>query len=140
MVEGNTGDQPAQDTQTAGMELMAVKQPEAKKGFILFPKRWVVKRNFAWMSCFRRLVCASERTLEVLCGLHFIAFCGQNLALRHSPPAVSHNDRIHRWNTIAGPVRSHHLQPICSFLNPLHACEPGQDVDPLPLERRLHRL
>jgi transposase len=32
-----------------------VKLSEAKKGFVLLPKRWVVKRSNAWAVRFRRL-------------------------------------------------------------------------------------
>ena len=74
MDQGYTGDQPAQDAQTAGMELIVVKLPEAKKGFVLLPKRWVVERSFAWTARFRRLARDFERTPETLRGLHFIAF------------------------------------------------------------------
>ena len=31
------------------------KLPEAKKGFVLLPRRWVVERSFGWMARFRRL-------------------------------------------------------------------------------------
>lgn len=72
--QGYTGDQPAQDAQATGMELIVVKLPEAKKGFVLLPKRWVVERSFAWTARFRRLARDFERTPEVLRGLHFIAF------------------------------------------------------------------
>ena len=72
--QGYTGDQPAQDAQAAGMELMVVKLPEAKKGFVLLPKRWVVERSFAWTARFRRLARDFERTPKTLRGLHFIAF------------------------------------------------------------------
>lgn len=72
--QGYTGDQPEQDAQAAGMELIVVKWPAAKKGFVLLPKRWVVERSFAWTARFRRLARDFERTPEVLRGLHFIAF------------------------------------------------------------------
>jgi len=48
--------------------------PEARKGFVLLPKRWVVERSFAWTARFRRLARDFERTPETLRGLHFIAF------------------------------------------------------------------
>jgi transposase len=72
--QGYTGDEPAQDAQAAGMELVVVKLAEAKKGFVLLPKRWVVERSFAWTARFRRLARDFERTPEVLRGLHFVAF------------------------------------------------------------------
>lgn len=38
-----------------GIRLEVVKVPEAKKGLLLLPRRWVVERSFAWASRFRRL-------------------------------------------------------------------------------------
>ena len=51
-----------------------VKLPEAKKGFVLLPRRWVVERSFAWASRFRRLVKDYERLPETLAALHFVVF------------------------------------------------------------------
>ena len=51
-----------------------VKLPQAKKGFVLLPRRWVVERSFAWVARFRRLARDYERLLETLAGLHFLAF------------------------------------------------------------------
>lgn len=53
--QGYTGEQPATDAKSHGIRLEVVKLPEAKKGFVLLPKRWVVERSFGWMSRFRRL-------------------------------------------------------------------------------------
>ena len=74
MNQGYTGDQAEQDAQEAGIQLIVVKLPEAKKGFVLLPRRWVVERSFAWTARFRRLVRDFERTPEVLHGLHYLAF------------------------------------------------------------------
>ncbi|KAM3112491.1 transposase [Phormidesmis sp. 146-33] len=52
----------------------AVKLPEAKKGFVLLPKRWIVERSFGWMSRFRRLARDYEQLAETLVGFHLIAF------------------------------------------------------------------
>jgi transposase len=43
--QGYTGDQPAQDAAAHGLHLAVVKLPEAKKGFVLLPRRWVVERS-----------------------------------------------------------------------------------------------
>ena len=51
-----------------------MKLPEARKGFVLLPKRWVVERSFGWLSRFRRLSRDFERMPEVLAGLHFVVF------------------------------------------------------------------
>lgn len=72
--QGYTGDQPAQDAAAHGIELIVVKLAEAKKGFVLLPKRWVVERSFAWTGRFRRLARDYERLPETLAGFHFLAF------------------------------------------------------------------
>lgn len=72
--QGYTGEQPEQDAKESGIELVVVKLAQAKKGFVLLPKRWVVERSFAWAARFRRLARDFERTPEVLAGLHFLAF------------------------------------------------------------------
>lgn len=72
--QGYTGDAPAAAAQAHGLELAVVKLPEAKRGFVLLPKRWVVERDFAWASRFRRLARDYERLAATLVGLHFLAF------------------------------------------------------------------
>lgn len=37
------------------IQLEVVKLPEAKKGFVLLPRRWVVERSFGWMGWYRGL-------------------------------------------------------------------------------------
>ena len=51
-----------------------MKLEEAKRGFVLLPRRWVVERSFAWAARFRRLARDYERLPEMLAGLHFLAF------------------------------------------------------------------
>ena len=72
--QGYTGEQPAQDAQAQGIRLEVVKLPEAKRGFVLLPRRWVGERSFAWMARFRRLARDYERLPQTLAGLHFLAF------------------------------------------------------------------
>jgi transposase len=72
--QGYTGPVPAAAAATHGVRLDVVKLSEAKHGFVLLPKRWVVERSFAWKSRFRRLVRDYERRLSVLAGLHLVAF------------------------------------------------------------------
>jgi transposase len=72
--QGYTGE-PAQAAAAAeGIRLEVVKLPEAKRGFVLLPRRWVVERSFAWVARFRRLARDYERLPETLAGLHFLAF------------------------------------------------------------------
>lgn len=72
--QGYTGEEPAKDAQTHGIQLEVVKHHEAKKGFVLLPRRWVVERSFAWSARFRRLARDYERLPTTLAGFHFIAF------------------------------------------------------------------
>jgi transposase len=72
--QGYTGEQAKSDAAQNGIELRVVKLPEAKKGFVLLPRRWVVERSFGWLARFRRLSRDFERMPEVLAGLHFVAF------------------------------------------------------------------
>jgi transposase len=72
--QGYTGEKPAEAASTHGIELCVVKLTEAKKGFVLLPKRWVVERSFAWMTRCRRLVKDYERYAATLAGFHVVAF------------------------------------------------------------------
>lgn len=72
--QGYTGKQPASDAETHGIRLEVVKLPQAKQGFVLLPRLWVVERSFGWMSRFRRLARDYERLAETLAGFHLIAF------------------------------------------------------------------
>ena len=72
--QGYTGEQAAQAAADQGIRLEVVKLSEAKHGFVLLPRRWVVERSFGWMSRFRRLARDYERLPETLAGLHYLAF------------------------------------------------------------------
>jgi transposase len=72
--QGYTGEQPAADAAKRGIALSVVKLPEAKRGFVLLPRRWVGERSFAWAARFRRLARDYERLASTLAGLHFVAF------------------------------------------------------------------
>ncbi|TCP10620.1 transposase [Crenobacter luteus] len=72
--QGYTGAHPAAAAREHGIELEVVKLPEAKRGFVLLPRRWVVERSFGWAARFRRLARDYERLPETLAGLHFLAF------------------------------------------------------------------
>ncbi len=72
--QGYTGEKAAESAAEHGIHLEVVKHKEAKRGFVLLPRRWVVERNFAWSSRFRRLVKDYERLPETVAGLHFVAF------------------------------------------------------------------
>ena len=72
--QGYTGDKPAEAAAKQRIELWVVKLPEAKRGFVLLPRRWVVERSLAWMARFRRLAKDYERLASTLRGMHLAAF------------------------------------------------------------------
>jgi transposase len=72
--QGYTGTEAAEAAEEHGIRLEVVKLPEAKKGFVLLPRRWVVERSFAWVARFRRLARDYERLSQTLIGLHYVAF------------------------------------------------------------------
>jgi transposase len=72
--QGYTGENAANAAAEHGIKLEVVKLPEAKRGFVLLPRRWVVERSFAWATRFRRLVRDYERLPHTVKGLHFVAF------------------------------------------------------------------
>ena len=72
--QGYTGEKPAAAARKHGIDLEVVKLPEAKRGFVLLPRRWVVERSFAWATRFRRLVKDYERYASTLADLHLVAF------------------------------------------------------------------
>jgi transposase len=72
--QGYTGEAAKQGAQAHGIELEVVKHTEAKRGFVLLPRRWVVERSFAWAARFRRLARDYERLAQTLAGFHYLAF------------------------------------------------------------------
>lgn len=72
--QGYTGTDAEAAADGWGIRLEVVKLPEARNGFVLLPRRWVVERSFAWLSRFRRLVKDYERLPETVVGLHLVAF------------------------------------------------------------------
>jgi len=74
------GEQPKAEAAKRGIELEVVKLPQAKRGFVLLPRRWVAERSFAWMARFRRLAKDYERLASTLAGFHFLAFACLMLA------------------------------------------------------------
>ena len=78
--QGYTGQQPAEDAKQHGIQLEVVKLSEAKKGFVLLPRRWVVERSFGWAARFRRLTRDYERLAPSLEGIHWLAFASLMLS------------------------------------------------------------
>ena len=72
--QGYTGAEPAAQAAQEGLDLIVVQLPEAKRGFVLLPRRWVVERSFAWLARFRRLGRDYERLAPTFAGFHWLAF------------------------------------------------------------------
>jgi transposase len=72
--QGYTGQSAREAAQGQGVRLEVVRLPEAKRGFVLLPRRWVVERSFGWVARFRRLARDYERLPETVLGLHFLVF------------------------------------------------------------------
>jgi transposase len=72
--QGYTGAATEAEVAEEGVELIVVKHHEAKKGFVLLPRRWVVERTFGWLGRFRRLARDYERLPETLAAWHWVAF------------------------------------------------------------------
>jgi transposase len=72
--QGYTGEEAAASAAEHGIRLEVVKLAEAKRGFVLLPRRWVVERSFGWAARFRRLAKDYERLNETLVGMHYVAF------------------------------------------------------------------
>ncbi|MFS3137460.1 transposase, partial [Gluconacetobacter sacchari] len=84
--QGYTGEVAAAAAAAEGIALHGVKLPEAKRGFVLLPRRWVVERSFAWATRCRRLVKDYERYATTLAGFHVIAFVGY--ILKHAAQMI----------------------------------------------------
>jgi transposase len=69
--QGYSGAEPAQDAAAHGIRLEVVKLPEAKRGFVLLPRRWVVERaSAAWpatMNAWRRPLLAIISSPSLAC-------------------------------------------------------------------------
>ncbi len=87
--QGYTGATATDAAATHGIRLEVVKHTEAKRGFVLLPRRWVVERSFAWAARFRRLARDYERLAETLANLHYVAFACLMLARLLGPEATS---------------------------------------------------
>lgn len=80
--QGYTGEETAADAAERGIELHVVRLPQARRGFVLLPRRWVAERSFAWAARFRRLTKDYERLPQTVAGFHYLVFacscCGMS--------------------------------------------------------------
>lgn len=87
--QGYTGEDAAAAAEIHGIQVEVVKLPQAKRGFVLLPRRWVVERSFTWLTRFSRLAKDYERLPTNLAGLHIVAFAC--LMLKRLPALI----RVH---------------------------------------------
>ena len=106
--QGYSGERPAEEAEAHDISLEVVTYPEAKRGFVLLPRRWVVERDFAWASRFRRLAKDYERLPTTLAGLHFVAFAC--LFLSQATAFLSVVPK-HALDASASPLRAHPTRP-----------------------------
>ncbi len=85
--QGYTGEEAFGEAADREIFLQVAKLPEARKGFVLLPRRWVVERSFGWMARFRRLARDYERLATTLEGLHYVAF--SMLMLHNAAPVLA---------------------------------------------------
>jgi transposase len=71
--QGYTGEEPDRAAGLEGIQLRVIKHTEAKRGFVLLPRRWVVERTFGWLGRFRRLARDYERLSLSLASWHWLA-------------------------------------------------------------------
>ena len=68
----------------APWELVIVRRPEGKKGWVKLPIRWTVERTFAWLGKCRRL--SKDRERSVLSSEAFIKLAMTHLMLNRLQP------------------------------------------------------
>jgi len=90
---GYTGEEAFDEAAGRGVILHVLKLPEAKMGFVLLTRRWVVGCSFAWMARFRRLARYYERLASTLEGLHYVAF--SILMLHNAAPILAALNTYH---------------------------------------------
>ena len=78
--QASTGEAAAEAANKQGIQLQVVKHTEAKRGFLLLPRRWMVERSFAWAARFRRLARDCQRLSDTLAASHYFAFAWIMLA------------------------------------------------------------
>jgi transposase len=72
--QGSTGPDAEVAAADEGIDPAVVKLPDAKRGFVRLPRRWVVERSFGGVDRFRRLAKDDERLTETREGMHYVAF------------------------------------------------------------------
>jgi transposase len=109
--QGYTGKTAEEAARKHGICLEVVKHTEAKRGFMLLPRRWMVERGFAWAARFRRLARDYERLAQTFAGFHYLSRLPVFCCIGSYPLSQVHNRRWRapcRWPT----TRGHRLSPF----------------------------
>ena len=72
--QGYTGARPREAAAAHEIALEVVRHTEAKHGFVLLPRRWVVERSVAWVARLSRMARDYERLPETVAGIHLAGF------------------------------------------------------------------
>ena len=78
----------------APWELVIVRRPEGKKGWVELPLRWTVERTFAWLGRCRRL--SKDREKSVLSSEAFVKLAMIHLMLNRLEPKGSDSEFQYR--------------------------------------------
>jgi transposase len=73
-VEVPSGEKAVAQALARGVELEVVKLPEAKNGFVLLPKLWILDRDYSWVTRCRGLAKHYEWLPAKVAGLQFVVF------------------------------------------------------------------
>jgi transposase len=117
--QGYTGDQPAADAAAHGITLEVIKLAEAKKGFVLLPRRWVVE------------IVHSQVTKP-----HLLALGAGREHVADLDPVVRHHDAVHQQlDQLPLPLEGRVPQPRRHPLaeRPQRGDETGHPVEPIGL-------
>ena len=87
--QGYAGEKPAAQAEIHGIQLEITKLDEARLGFVLSRRCWVVERSFAWLARFRRLPRYDEQLPTTFAGLNWLAFTNLLLSNLFKMPALS---------------------------------------------------
>ena len=71
--QGDTGETPHQVVTLHGIDLVMITLPKVKRSSSTKPRRWVVERDFGWLSRFRCLTRDDERLPETGAAPPFLA-------------------------------------------------------------------
>jgi transposase len=87
--QGYKGEAPAEAAAAQSIHLLVVNLGQTKRGFVLFPRRWVVERSLSWSARYKRLAHDYERLALNLQQFHYHAFVGFMLAKAYT---------LHLWS------------------------------------------